>query len=45
MSIISLPEHDSRQAQAFMRSLLTDVSALERMIEAGRIERRAAHWR
>jgi CBS domain-containing protein/gamma-glutamyl:cysteine ligase YbdK (ATP-grasp superfamily) len=31
-------EHDSRQAQAFMRSLLTDVSALERMIEAGRIE-------
>jgi CBS domain-containing protein len=31
-------EHDSRQAQAFMRSLLADVSALERMIEAGRIE-------
>jgi len=31
-------ERDSRQAQAFMRSLLTDVSALERMIEAGRIE-------
>ncbi len=31
-------EHDSRQAQAFMRSLLTDVSALERMIEAGKIE-------
>ena len=31
-------EHDSRQAQAFMRSLLTDVSALERMIEVGRIE-------
>src|SRR5262245_59635803 len=31
-------EHDSCQAQAFMRSLLTDVSALERMIEAGRIE-------
>jgi CBS domain-containing protein/gamma-glutamylcysteine synthetase len=31
-------EYDSRQAQAFMRSLLTDVSALERMIEAGRIE-------
>jgi len=31
-------EHDSRQAQAFMKSLLADVSALERMIEAGRIE-------
>jgi CBS domain-containing protein/gamma-glutamylcysteine synthetase len=31
-------EHDSHQAQAFMRSLLADVSALERMIEAGRIE-------
>jgi len=31
-------EHDSRQSQAFMKSLLADVSALERMIEAGRIE-------
>jgi len=31
-------EHDSRQAQAFMKSLLADVSALERMIETGRIE-------
>jgi CBS domain-containing protein len=31
-------EYDSRQAQALMRSLLTDVSALERMIETGRIE-------
>jgi len=31
-------ERDSRQAQAFMKSLLADVSALERMIETGRIE-------
>src|SRR5262249_11089999 len=31
-------EHDSRQAQAFMKSLLADVSALERMIETGAIE-------
>jgi len=31
-------ELDSRQSQAFMKSLLADVSALERMIETGRIE-------
>jgi len=31
-------EHGSRQSQAFMKSLLADVSALERMIETGRIE-------
>ena len=31
-------EHDSRQSQSFMKSLLADVSALERMIELGRIE-------
>ncbi len=31
-------EHDSRQSQAFMKSLLADVSALEQMIETGRIE-------
>ncbi|HKQ78800.1 MAG TPA: glutamate-cysteine ligase family protein [Blastocatellia bacterium] len=31
-------EHDLRQSKAFMKSLLTDVSALERMIETGRIE-------
>src|SRR5262249_31532887 len=31
-------ERDSRQAQAFMKSLLADVYALERMIESGRIE-------
>src|SRR5262245_36497950 len=31
-------EHDSRRAKAFMKSLLADVSALELMIETGRIE-------
>src|SRR5262245_14394386 len=31
-------EHNSRQGQAFMKSLLADVSALESMIETGRIE-------
>src|SRR5262245_3120165 len=31
-------KHDSRQSQAFLKSLLADVSALERMIETGRIE-------
>lgn len=31
-------EHDSRQSQAFMKSLLADVSALEQIIETGRIE-------
>jgi CBS domain-containing protein/gamma-glutamylcysteine synthetase len=29
---------DARQAQAFMKSLLADVAALERMIETGKIE-------
>src|SRR6185436_4420646 len=33
-----LTAHDGRQAQAFMKSLLADVMALERMIESGRIE-------
>jgi CBS domain-containing protein len=33
-----LTGHDGRQAQAFMKSLLADVMALERMIESGRIE-------
>ena len=36
-------EHDSCQAQAFMKSLLADVSALERMIETGRIESGVRH--
>ncbi len=31
-------EYDSRQARAFTKALLADVSALERMIETGRIE-------
>src|SRR5262245_3520545 len=31
-------KHDSRQSRAFLKSLLADVSALERMIETGRIE-------
>jgi CBS domain-containing protein/gamma-glutamylcysteine synthetase len=31
-------EHDSRQAQAFTKALLADLSALERMIETGGIE-------
>jgi CBS domain-containing protein len=31
-------EHDARQAQAFMKSLLADVAALEQMIETGKIE-------
>ena len=31
-------ERDVRQSQAFMKSLLADVTALERMIESGRIE-------
>src|SRR5262245_18749754 len=31
-------EHDSRRSQAFIKYLLTGVSALERMIETGRIE-------
>lgn len=31
-------EHDAREMQAFMKSLLADVAALERMIETGRIE-------
>ena len=31
-------EHDLRQSRSFMKSLLADVSALERMIELGRIE-------
>jgi CBS domain-containing protein/gamma-glutamyl:cysteine ligase YbdK (ATP-grasp superfamily) len=30
--------HDDRQAQAFMKSLLADVAALEQMIETGKIE-------
>src|SRR4026207_1244219 len=33
-----LTGHDGRQAQAFMKSLLADVMALERMIEMGRIQ-------
>jgi hypothetical protein len=32
-------EHDSRQAQAFVKSLLADVSAIERMIETDQFER------
>jgi CBS domain-containing protein len=31
-------EHDARQAQAFMKALLADVAALERMIETGKVE-------
>src|SRR4029453_11669320 len=31
-------KYDAYQAQAFMRSLLADVAALEQMIETGRIE-------
>ena len=31
-------EHDTHQTQAFVKSLLADVAALERMIETGRIE-------
>ncbi|MCI0392699.1 MAG: CBS domain-containing protein [Acidobacteria bacterium] len=31
-------EHDARQAQAFMKSLLTDVAAMEQLIDTGRIE-------
>src|SRR5512132_2572728 len=31
-------ERDGRHTQAFMKSLLADVTALERMIEMGRIE-------
>jgi CBS domain-containing protein len=33
-----LREHDARQRQAFMKSLLADVAALEQMIATGRIE-------
>ena len=33
-----LSEHDAQQSQAFMKSLLAEVAALEQMIEGGRIE-------
>ena len=33
-----LTAHETRQGQAFMKSLLADVAALEQMIATGRIE-------